>query len=245
MNEQQFDKLFQNKLVDYSQMPSEEALRKLDTSFNRRHRGVWLQFSKVAATLLILAVSIYLIGNWNHQTEEKVAIISKEDISNSTTPTPMAADSVKTGIKSDITTPGKLDPKPSGSTLISNNEVKPDPGPPEKSPASEFNEKTNAMENSLAVDLPVKIKQPDQSTTPKEEPAGQKVTITYKRSSPSSSPELASKEQDPQESKGLKGLWRKAVQVDQYNISLAGIRATKDELLAINRRGKNKETKPD
>jgi hypothetical protein len=244
MNEQQFDKLFQKKLVDYSQMPSEEALKKLDSRINRRHRGVVIQFSKVAATLLILAVSIYLIGNRNQQTEEKVAVISKEDISNSTTPTPMAADSVKTGTKSDITTPRKLDPKPSGSTLISNNEVKPDPGSPEKSPAGEFNEKTNAMENSLAVDLPVKIKQPDQTATLKQEPVRQKVTITYKRSLASPNPELASNEQDQRKNKILKGFWKTAVQVDQ-NISLAGIRATKDELLAINRRGKIKETKPD
>ena len=43
----------------------------------------------------------------------------------------------------------------------------------------------------------------------------------------------------------LKSFWKKAVKVNQQNISLAGIRATKDELLAINKKAKNRENKPD
>ena len=77
----------------------------------------------------------------------------------------------------------------------------------------------------------------------KLKPSKSKVTITYKRSPASPEPTLALQDSSEDKTKGLKKLWRKAQSLRYNDISLAGIRGTKDQILAFDRKDKTKESK--
>lgn len=239
MKEQSFDKLFRDKLTGFTLTPPQGAGEQLNARLNQHQYRVWLKFSRVAAALVLLAVCVYLINNKTEQSEE---IIAQEINDPTTGKTPINTESVPPLVsdrKTDIIEV-KDEKTPADKKVISQpqDELQLD----KEQPIELFAEEpTVVAEPKLPEAFAEKVATEDTETA---EPKRSKVTITYIRSDPAPAQELAMQDQVNQKPSGLKKLWKKAQMVDYQSFSLAGIRATKDELLAINKKDKTKETNP-
>lgn len=248
MKEQSFDKLFRDKLTGFTLTPPQGAGEQLNARLNQHQYRVWLKFSRVAAALVLLAVCVYLINNKTEQLEEIIAQeindgMVKSPVEDPTTgKTPINTESVPPLVsdrKTDILEV-KDEKTPADKKVISQpqDELQLD----KEQPIELFAEEpTVVAEPKLPVAFAEKVATEDTETA---EPKRSKVTITYIRSDPAPDQELAMQDQGNQKPSGLKKLWKKAQMVDYQSFSLAGIRATKDELLAINKKDKTKETNP-
>ena len=225
MNEQNIDKLFRETLAGHQQDPPAELLEKLDIGLVQRRRSAWIQFARVAAALGVIAVSVYLLTDLSSSSESPGTITTKIQPSGDLVP---------------LVQPAPLESSLEEPTVIADRIA-----PSVQVPA---NENT----------LPVDIAKPDQPVPQTDEalvaadkvtekPQRSKITITYKKADKKTEvPEtstLAKATPKQQKSKKKNKFWRKAKMVDP-SFTLAGLRATKDQLLAINKREKNKESKP-
>ena len=253
MNEQRFDEIFREKLTEYSEMPSPEAGKKLSKKLKERKRSVWIQFTRLAAALILIAVSVYVVQSWNDTPHDELA----QQTTSSTVP-------AKNVEEEEIPqTPTALSVNPSLQEFsiskteepsIEKNSEEPRTNinvtPPEPQPVSVVTKPTLAL--NYEHDDPLKdegigdsleTEQDLDLETKNLKPSKSKVTITYKRSPASPEPTLALQDSSVQKTKGLKKLWRKAQSLRYNDISLAGIRGTKDQILAFDRKDKNKESK--
>jgi len=240
MNEQQFDELFSSKLKGLTQTPSDRALEQINQKIYRRRRIIWINYGKIAAVVLIVAISIGIVNQWDPiEVERPITDKTIAPIPSVAPPERMITEGPKKEklpvIKQQ---PAENIPAPVEETIHTKNTatttVKVDEG-------SQIKQKVLLSESGVSVKQaaetgPIGVTQNAQADEKK------KVTITYIRSSTTETP-LAEAEQ-PTKSNGIKKLWKKAV-VNQSSFSLATIRATKDELLAINRKGKPSDNKPD
>ncbi|GJM27963.1 MAG: hypothetical protein DHS20C17_05980 [Cyclobacteriaceae bacterium] len=250
MNEQQFDKLFRSKLADHTRIPSETALDKLDKALNQHNRGIWVPVGKVAATLLLIAVSTFMVSKWRYHEGNTLPVVSNQELITPVVIDPSSkADTASVNTRKKLTiTSSKLAQAPAKSAAAVTKR-KHEPETNQEFQQSQV-EAPHQVTKEMVSDVAVEPEENLQAATEINEPSRPRVTITYKRSTSIPEPNLALQQQDQEAPKvekgsGLKGLWRKAARVDYQNISLAGIRATKDELLAINKRSKNKDNKPD
>ena len=252
MNEQRFDEIFREKLTGYSEMPSPEAGKKLSKQLKERKRSVWIQFTRLAAALTLIAVSVYVVQSWNDTPHDELA----QQTTSSTVP----AKNVEKQIPQ---TPTALSVNPSSQEFsiskteepsIEKNSEEPSTiknvNPPEHQPVSVVTKPTLALTNEhddLLKDERVgdslETEQASDLENKKLKPSKSKVTITYKRSPASPEPTLALQDSSEHKTKGLKKLWRKAQSLRYNDISLAGIRGTKDQILAFDRKDKTKESK--
>ena len=252
MNEQRFDKIFREKLTGYSEMPSPEAGKKLSKKLKERKRSVWIQFTRLAAALTLIAVSVYVVQSWNDTPHDELA----QQTTSSTVPAKNAEEQIQQ-------TPTALSVNPSSQefsiskteeTSIEKNSEEPSTNKnvknPEHQPVSVVTKPTLALTNEhddLLEDErmgdSLETEQDSDLETIKIKPSKSKVTITYKRSPASPEPTLALQDSSEHKTKGLKKLWRKAQSFRYNDISLAGIRGAKDQILAVDRKDKNKESK--
>ena len=241
MNEQKFDEMFREKLSNYSEMPSLEAGKKLSVKQTQRKHSAWVQFAKLAAAIALIAVSVYALSNWNSNTpdETPTQIVSKmpvttghstNEISQAVTPSSLISDKKKPETSSQedpVVNNDHLDNVAQKSTVIQTIAEIPDILNEENTGGpSEIQQDTDQV-----LDLTV----PSQPTP--------KVTITYKKSPDPPETMLAIQSQGETRSRMLKKLWAKAQSINFNEVSLASIRGTKDELLAIDRKSKTKESK--
>jgi len=265
MNEQRFDELFRDKLENYSEMPSPEAFTKLDSKLNERKRGAWLNFAKLAAALIIVAVSVYIVRSWDNapptQITEQTTYHNLEQSSgdlkeNLQTPSafPEANDPDKfyETIDQESADVSKKPIKAKSEKANSQFEVL----EPKNAPEQKTKNQSKAVQDISSPALALAKESPELLDIEQLEPSDQqnlsetesvkiprpKVTITYKKSPAPPEPTLALEAQSNQQPKGLKKVWRKAVS-NYGEISLAGIRGTKDQLLAFERKNKTKESK--
>ena len=64
MNEQKFDELFREKLANFSQAPSAGASSRLNDLLTAKKRRAGWKFARLAAAILLVAVSVYSIHRW-------------------------------------------------------------------------------------------------------------------------------------------------------------------------------------
>jgi hypothetical protein len=225
MNEQNIDKLFRETLAGHQQAPPAELLEKLEIGLVRQRRSAWFQFARVAAALVVIAVSVYLLTNLGSSSESPREITTKNQPSGDLVPL--------------------VQPAPIESTL-------------EEPPVIADRIVPSVQLAAKETTLPVEVAEPDQPAPQtdkavfaadevREKPQRFKITITYKKADQiTKAPEpstLAKAPPKQQKSKKKNKFWHKAKMVDP-SFTLAGLRATKDQLLAINKREKNKESKP-
>ena len=223
MNEQNFDRLFKEKLTGHLQSPPVELVEKLEAKLAQRRRSAWMQFARVAAVFALLAVSVYLLNHLNTPNSSQVATHEKvaDEQPSEQRPQYQAIDIIEPApIKSSLTGQSVENP-----TRIAS--VAPKTAEPERKLEKEVeSDKEKVM----------------------QEPERHKVIITYKRTAqkpvPTEEPALVMEEQPKKKSKKGKKFWRKAKMVDYQSFTLAGIRSTKDQLFAINKKDKTKGTKP-
>ena len=259
MNEQRLDELFRDKLENYSEIPSPGALNKLNSKLNERKRGAWLNFAKLAAALIVIAVSVYIVQDWDNaqptpiteQTsytnpeqgpdnlKEKLQTTSDQNkLDETTNKNPVAVNRQTGKTKNDEAT-----------SQIKVPELKEIPEQKSENHSKPVQD-ISAPTLTLAKESPevLDIEQIEATESPQNLSAESvkisrsKVTITYKRSPTPPEPTLALDAQTNEQPKGLKKVWRKAVS-NYGEISLAGIRGTKDQLLAFERKNKTKESK--
>ena len=72
MNEQEIDKLFQKNLSGYTKVPSNRALEKIQGKIYDRRRATWIRFSRIAAAILLIAISVGIISKWD--SSEEIAV---------------------------------------------------------------------------------------------------------------------------------------------------------------------------
>jgi hypothetical protein len=222
-------------------MPSLEAGKKLSVKQAQRKHSAWVQFAKLAAVIALIAVSVYAVNNWNNNTpdETPTQIVSKKpvttghstnELSQATTPSSLISNKKKPETSSQEdpeVNNDHLDKVAQKSTVIQTTAEIPDILNEENTGGlSEIQQDTDQV-----LDLTV----PSQPRP--------KVTITYKKSSDPPEPTLAIQSQGETRSRMLKKLWTKAQNINFNEVSLASIRGTKDELLAIDRKSKPKESK--
>ncbi len=242
MKEQDFDRLFRDNLAGYQQTPPSALSEKLEQKLKNRRRGAWLQFSRLAAVLVVIAICVYLVSIWRagqlaepispiaHNQPQAISPIEDKQLVPETIelPAPVIESQPTLEVKPEVSKRETPQPKESNS-LEKNKTTTHSPSEPEAQmqPVNDAIELTEANGN-----------------VEQEAVKRGKVTITYKKATPPPPTQMALKEQPEKKAKGLNRLWKRAQKVDYQNISLAAIRATKDELLAINKKDKNKQTKP-
>lgn len=225
MNEQNIDKLFRETLAGHQQAPPAELLEKLEIGLVQQRRSAWFRFARVAAALAVIAVSVYLLANLSSSSESPGEITINNQSSGDLVPL--------------------VQPAPIESTL-------------EEPPVIADRIAPSVQLAVKETTLQVEVAEPDQPAPQTDEaliaadevtkkPQRSKIIITYKKADkkttvpePSTLAEAPPKQQMPQKKNKF---WRKAKMVDP-SFTLAGLRATKDQLLAINKREKNKESKP-
>ena len=231
MNEQNFDRLFKDKLAGHLQSPPGELASKLEAKLDQHRRSAWIQFARVAAAFTLIAASVYLLNILNSQPSNQIATHNVVPV----TPIPPVKEKpVKTPDEEDRNMIlNELTVAPAATSiadlplenLVVSNTPKPQKPENIEPPVPEETEVTNEIHT--------------------DKPERPKITITYKRSAkksePQNEPMPALQPQTEKKSRQRKKIWRRAKMVDY---TLAGIRATKDQLLAINRKDKNKGTKP-
>lgn len=241
MNEQRFDEMFKEKLANYSEMPSPEAGKKLSVKQYERKRNTWVQFARLAAVIALIAVSVYAVSNWNDNTQDETAtqIVAKKPVNtgHSTNEIPQVA--TPSSEKPDRQKPDTSIPEdpvvsnPHPDKVAQKNTVIP--------PSAEASDTLN-KENSEGASEIQQDKDHVLDLTVPSQPRPQ-VTITYKKSPNPPEPMLVIQSQGETRSRMLKKLWVKAQSINFNEVSLASIRGTKDELLAIDRKSKTKESK--
>lgn len=253
MNEQRLDELFREKLAGYSEVPPPEAGKKLNNQLVKQKRNVWIQLVRVAAALVLIAISVYVVRSWNDTANDdsiQQATTSTESARNATEeiPQPGTPLSEKSGTQKINT----LTPKePGGKTPIKETNVQNSTKPSEHQlPVSELAQPALALINNpkdVSRDEsngePIENEQVIDSVTSISKPSKPKVTITYIKSPAPPEPTLALQTPSENKTKGFKRLWRKAQRINYNDISLAGIRGTKDQILAFDRKDKTKESK--
>jgi hypothetical protein len=250
MNEQKFDELFREKLANFSQAPSTGASNQLNDLLAIRKRRAGWKFARLAAAILLVAVSVYSIHRWTKTAADDGVAAIAEIVDDSPSPkrpqtqtrAPEVADKVEATTnsspvqvpdrESSVASNGSNKPQPANTA---NDAVKPQPSPlaaaktvaPE--PSSE-DMSTIISEEATAPSLET------EAVTPKR----QKVTITYKKSAAPPDPTLAMTPEPQQKNSGrLKRIWKN---LNPGDISLAGFRATKDQILVINKRAKDSKS---
>ena len=247
MNEQNIDKLFKEKLANYSKTPSADASNKLNDMFAARKRSIGWKFARFAATILLVAVSLYAVHRWSTtgtvDSPEPIAktiespaqqlpeinspiATNEEKATNYSSSTDLESPKVTQPNNESITDSGKTSPivvNEAPSTAIALNSSEP----------VKIENKKIAEEHELTIEA-------ETQTLPSEEtptPVRQKVTITYKKSSNPTDPMLALQPEPKQKNNGrLKKIWKN---LNPGDISLAGLRTTKDQILVINKRAKD------
>ena len=242
MNEQKFDEIFRDKLSGYSQQPTGEALQKLNSRFTARKRRAWLQFARLAAVLLLVAISIYVVNVVNSDDTADGLEIAEV--------TPEFSEIIRldtlriSAPATDAIAQNQPEEKDVSNISESNNPVKStsNPAPTSEIESSATPEAMLATVEETANPLLEETgdQEPDLNITEGQEPVTtkRKVTITYKKSPEPPNPMLALQEDDKNKDKRLKRIWRS---ISPGAFTLAGIRATKDQLVAINKKNKNKE----
>lgn len=259
MNEQRLDELFREKLAGYFEVPPPEAGKKLNNQLKKQKRNIWIQFVRLAAALALIAISVYVVRSWNDSANNdyiQQATTSTESARNATEeiPQPGTALSEKSGTQK-INTPTPKEP--GVNTPIKETHVQNSTKPPEHQlPVSEVAQPALALINKPkdvsrdeSIGKPLENEQVTDSVTSTSEPlkpskpSKPKVTITYIKSPARPEPTLALQTPSENKTKGFKRLWRKAQRINYNDISLAGIRGTKDQILAFDRKDKTKESK--
>jgi hypothetical protein len=244
MNEQKFDKIFRDKLSGYSKEPAAEAFEKLESRFATKNRRARAQFSKLAATLLLVAISVYTVNRWNNESEKRESNISVLEPNNSddfTSDIARISTPESENIASSRPEVHTVEPQiseekeeiPTVSLLTSNAKTE-----KLQEPAGTIDALAQAKESPPALlEAPMDQEQTIETSGP-EQPSTHKVTITYKKSPEPPNPMLALQKEQSNNGRRLKRIWKSITPGD---ISLAGIRATKDQLLAVNKKNKKKE----
>jgi hypothetical protein len=236
MNEQEFEKLFRDRLTSFSQTPPAGVVDKINDKLKQRRKKVWVKLSRLAAALALIAISTYLIGthgNPDNQGSTSNIVVNQPEVSvKAANPdTQVKSHDVKAIGQESTTEHRKVaggneppalvkridQPQQSEMQLMDQREIT-------------VAELVNAVADGLTV--------PGKSQR-------SKVTITYKKGGADpEDPKLALQDQPRRKPMGIRSILKTAIIVDNHDISLAGIRATKDQLLAINKKEKNKDTKP-
>jgi hypothetical protein len=251
MNEQRFDEIFREKLTGYSEMPSPEAGKKLSKKLKERKRSVWIQFTRLAAALTLIAVSVYVVQSWNDTPSDELAqqttssIVPAKNVEEQIPQTPTALSVNPSSQEFSISKTAEPSIEKNSEEPSTNNVTPPEPQPVSvvTTPTLALtNEHDDLLKDERIGDL-LETEQDSELETKNLKPSKPKVTITYKRSPASPEPTLALQDSSEYKTKGLKKLWRKAQNLRYNDISLAGIRGTKDQILAFDRKDKNKESK--
>ncbi len=232
MNEQNFDRLFREKLAGYSQSPPAGLAKEIEHQLVQQKRKAWWQFARVAAALALIAASVYLLTFLNSSPVQTNQIAGNKQSVNIPTPL-MEPELNQTSFIEPPALVERITPIPqSKSNRISQ------PMEKTKSPVGASEPKSEIHESQAEDVLVSQVEEIGKTEK-------YKVTIIYKKASRGSgeSQELAQVQppESQQKTKNRKKFWRKAKMVDP-SFTLAGLRATKDQLLAINK--KEKESKP-
>jgi len=231
MNEQNFDKLFRERLSGFSQAPPPGALEKINHQLKRRHQKAWVKFSRLAAVLTLIAISVYMIGYLSDQKNERptsrIAVKQPEIPAQTAEPSNSHERLGTQGIRK-LHDLENIDlPRQQQIAVLK---------------TVPFNEEEKAGSQQIEGQT---INTIADNQAEINKPKRPKVTITYKRGpDPAASEALAVQDQPKSKSESIRKILKTVQIVDYQNLSLAGIRATKDQLLAINKKDKNKETKP-
>lgn len=246
MNEQRLDEMFREKLAGYSEMPSPEAGRKLSNRLKEQKRGVWIQFARLAAVIALIAVSVYVVQSWNDTAQDEgvpqvMSINKPAKNAGKEMPQPDQALLEKSSTQK-INTPD-FEEQGVNNLIKESSIINTHKQPERQRPVSEVAEPTLALTDEhkdiLKNESIGKSPDTEQVSDPETEtliPSKPKVTITYIKSPAPPEPTLALQTTPEKKSKGFKRLWRKAQRINYNDISLAGIRAKKDQLLAFNRK---------
>jgi len=230
-------------------MPSSVVGKKLDAKLKEKNRGVWIKFIRLAAALILVAVSVYVVRSWNHVPLEE----STFQVVNDAEPTkneaiPIPHNSTDLSEEPNLPLVNATEPIEPIEDMPVKQEVQTSSKPSKHEPLKIVPGPTLAVTDQTDGIIEEKeTNEPPESLTTQEiedlNASRPKVTITYKRSP--ASPERTLTQHDPSDkkTKGLKKLWRKAQSFHNNDLSLAGIRGTKDEILAFDKKEKTKESK--
>ncbi len=266
MNNRGLDGLFRKRLEGYQEKPSDAAWEKLDNRLKSRKNKVWWQFAKVAAVLTLIACSVYLFNLWSQTgvSNQAISEITPEN-NEEKQPAPQQIEELVAESATPISNNEKKIEKQSEKATPVENKQAPIATP--SSPTTEEDHVSPSKETQIELmqASQTKIladKSYNQDYIPKEQPPQNdpeipaqeqedintladpvktKITITYKKSPAPPEPTLALIDEPVEKTRGVKRLWRKAQNIRNTDLSLARLRAAKDQLLVFDKKSKAKE----
>ena len=262
MNDRGLDGLFRERLKDFKTAPSGAIWPKLEGKLASKKKGVWWNIGRAAATLALVALSVYL---FNARSGSQPATVS--EISSQT------ANELEQTSPNEATVPQMdvIDPSVSDQIIINDAESRQLAASDQTTklhqhePASPTTQKaTNLAQNEIeaapnTTEITVAAKS-DMDPVPSDIPSRQedslasgsdqepatpqkpKITITYKKAPSPPEPTLALVEDTEVKSSKVKKIWRKAM-IKSAELDLGKLRAAKNQLLVFNKKNKDKQTK--